>query len=131
MGFDEPDHVKSRQAEATAVREKRQVYQAVLQSDWLLVILPILSIALWVLGLAEADPRDMSDLGLLSLFGPVNVAALVLLVAGVIIGLHRGVRERLLALQLATFLALIHATRLGPRSRTRGRTCRVTRLGPR
>jgi hypothetical protein len=98
------------QAEATAVPEKRQVYQAVLQSDWLLVVLPIVSIALWVLGLAAADPRDMSDLGLLSLFGPANVAALVLLVAGVIMGLHAGVRERFLALQLVTFLALIHAT---------------------
>ena len=105
-----PTTSSRRQAEAPAVRDKRQVYQAVLQSDWLLVVLPIVSIALWVLGLAGADPRDMNDLGLLSLLGPANVAALILLTAGVIIGLHRGARERLLALQLVTFLALIHAT---------------------
>jgi hypothetical protein len=98
------------QAEATAVRGRRQMFQATLQSDWLLVGLPIVSIALWVLGLAGADPRAMNDIGLLSLFGQANVAALVLLAAAVIIGLHRGVRERLLALQLVTFLALIHAT---------------------
>jgi hypothetical protein len=105
-----PTTSSRRQVEAPAVRDKRQVYQAVLQSDWLLVVLPIVSIALWVLGLARADPRDMNDLGLLSLLGPANVAALILLTAGVIIGLHRGARERLLALQLVTFLALIHAT---------------------
>jgi hypothetical protein len=98
------------QAEATAVRGRRQMFQATLQSDWLLVGLPIVSIAPWVLGLAGADPRAMNDIGLLSLFGQANLAALVLLAAGVIIGLHRGVRERLLALQLVTFLALIHAT---------------------
>jgi hypothetical protein len=97
-------------AEATAVLVKRPPYQVVLQSDWLLVASAIASIALWVWGLAGADPRAMNDLGLLSLFGPANVAALVLLATGVIIGLHRGVKERVLALQLVTFLALIHAT---------------------
>ena len=61
------------QAEATAAREKRQVYEAVRESDWLLVVLPIVSIALWVLGLAGAEPRDMNSLGLLSLLGPASV----------------------------------------------------------
>jgi hypothetical protein len=98
------------EAEAAAVQDKRQIFRAVLDSDRLLVALPIVSLTLWFLGLARADPRAMSYWGLLSLIGPANVASLVLLAAGVIIALYRGVRERLLALQLVTFLALIHAT---------------------
>jgi hypothetical protein len=94
---------------AAAVEDKRQIHRAVLESDRLLLALPITSITLWFLGLARADPQAMSDWGLLSLLGPANAATLVLLAAGVIIALHRGVRERLLALQLVTFLALIHA----------------------
>jgi hypothetical protein len=94
---------------AAAVEDKRQIHRAVLESDRLLLALPITSITLWFLGLARADPQAMSDWGLLSLLGPANAASLVLLAAGVIIALHRGVRERLLALQLVTFLALIHA----------------------
>ena len=98
------------QAVAAGPRDTRQTTLAVLNSDWLLLLLPIVSIALWIWGLAGDNPRDMSDLGLLSLFGPANVLALVLLAAGFIIGLQRGARERLLALQLVAFLALIHAT---------------------
>jgi len=98
------------EAEAAAVQDKRQIYRAVLESDRLLLVLPIASITLWYLGLARADPHAMTDWGLLSLIGPANVASLVLLAAGFIIALHRGARERLLALQLVTFLALIHAT---------------------
>lgn len=98
------------ETEAAAVQDKRQIYRAVLDSDRLLVALPIASLTLWFLGLARADPRAMSDWGLLSLIGPANVASLVLLAAGVIIALYRGATERLLALQLVTFLALIHAT---------------------
>jgi hypothetical protein len=98
------------QTAATAVPDKHPAYLSILSSDWLLIVLPVLSIALWAVGLAGADPRAMDNLGLLSLFGPANVAALLLLAAGAVIGLHRGARERLLALQLVTFLALIHAT---------------------
>jgi hypothetical protein len=98
------------QVETPAAPERRQIYQAILRSDWLLLALPIASVALWILGLAGADPRAMNDLGLLSLFSPANVAALVVLATGMIIGLYRGVQERFLALQLVTYLALIHAT---------------------
>jgi len=98
------------QVAAAAIGEKRPRYQEILNSDRLLIVLPVASIALWISGLLGSNPRSMNDFGLLSLLGPANVAALVLVAAGVLIGLHRGVRERLLALQLVTFLALIHAT---------------------
>jgi len=95
---------------ATAVRDKQPAYLAILNSDWLLVVLPVASIALWTAGLAGVDPRSMNSLGLVSLLGPTNVLALLLLAAGLIVGLYRDVRERFLALQLVTFVALIHAT---------------------
>ena len=98
------------QATASTSRDRRPIYLAILNSDWLLILLPLASIALWVWGLFGANPRDMDDLGLLSLFGPTNVVALVLLAAGVIVGLQKRASEGLLALQLVTFLALIHAT---------------------
>jgi len=80
---------------ATAVRDKQPAYLAILNSDWLLVVLPVASIALWTAGLAGVDPRSMNSLGLVSLLGPTNVLALLLLAAGLIVGLYRDVRERL------------------------------------
>jgi hypothetical protein len=97
------------QATAPGTRDKRS-YLTILNSDWLLILLPLASIALWIGGLVGVSPRDMDDLGLLSLLGPTNVLALVFLSAGFLIGLKRQARERFLALQLVTFLALIHAT---------------------
>ena len=97
------------QAAAPGTRDKPS-YLTILNSDWLLILLPLVSLALWIGGLVGANPREMDDLGLLSLLGPTNVLALVFLSAGFIIGLQRQAREGLLALQLVTFLALIHAT---------------------
>jgi hypothetical protein len=98
------------QAAAPTVRDRHHAYKAILNSDWLLIFLPVASVALWIWGLARANPRAMTDLGFLSLFGPTNVLALLLLAAGVMLGLQRKAREPLLALQLVTFLALVHAT---------------------
>jgi hypothetical protein len=98
------------QAAAPTVRDRHHAYKAILNSDWLLIFLPVASVALWIWGLARANPRAMTDLGFLSLFGPTNVLALLLLAAGVMLGLQRKAREPLLALQLVTFLALVHTT---------------------
>ncbi|HWJ54287.1 MAG TPA: hypothetical protein VNT24_13000, partial [Propionibacteriaceae bacterium] len=73
-------------------------------------IIPGAATVVWILSLRGADPRTMSQLGLLSLFSAATVLALVLLSVGLLLCLHWNVREWLLGLHLVTFLALIHGT---------------------
>lgn len=75
-----------------------------------LAVIPVAAALLWVLGLRGADPRTMTDLGLLSLLSAGPIAALVLLCLGMLLALHWNVAEWLLGLHLVTFLALIHGT---------------------
>lgn len=75
-----------------------------------LAVLPLVAAGVWVLGLRGADPRTMTELGLLSLFSPLSVAALVVLCVGMLLALHWNVAEWLLGLHLAGYLALIHGT---------------------
>jgi hypothetical protein len=78
--------------------------------DYWLAGVPVVAAALWVLSMWGLDPYTMGELGLVSLFSPLTVAALVVLCLGVLLALHWNVAEWLLALHLITFLALIHGT---------------------
>ncbi len=78
--------------------------------EYWLIILPMVAAALWSFSFRNADPRTMGGLGLLSLFTPVTVVALALLSVSMLLCLHWNVPERLLSLNMVTYLVLIHGT---------------------
>jgi hypothetical protein len=78
--------------------------------DYWLAGVPVVAVTVWVASFWGVNPRSMGDLGLVSLFSPLTVAALVVLCLGVLLALHWNVAEWLLALHMVTFLALIHGT---------------------
>lgn len=67
-------------------------------------------VLLWLYGLRDADPREMTQLGLVSLLRWPNYVALLLLVAGFCAALYRRDREWVLAAHLLTLIGIIHAT---------------------
>ena len=72
--------------------------------------MPLLAALLWTLGFVGADPRAMGSFGLVSLFTGGTVGALLLLVGGFLVSLHRE-RARVGArAHLVTYIALIHGT---------------------
>lgn len=95
---------------STALRRRPVAQAPQTPSNYGLATLPVVAALLWVLGLRGADPRDMTELGLVSLLSAGPIAALVLLCVGMLLALHWNVAEWLLGLHLVTFLALIHGT---------------------
>jgi ABC-type amino acid transport system permease subunit len=85
-----------------SVRPRRDDLQA------LAVVL--FAVLLWVVGLRGADPRAMTDLGLISLFTVPMVAALAVLTVGFFVALARKASEWVLAAHLVAFIGLIHGT---------------------
>ena len=72
---------------------------------------PILALLGWTAGLAGADPRDLSDYGLVSIVGPVGFAALGLLLAGFAVAIVRPrLREGLVAAHVATLAVILFGT---------------------
>lgn len=71
---------------------------------------PVLATVLWTVPLLGADPREMTDLGLVSLLAPLSVAALLVLTVGFGTALARKRAERLLAVHVVTLIVLLHAT---------------------
>jgi O-antigen/teichoic acid export membrane protein len=71
---------------------------------------PVLAAVLWTVPLLGADPRTMTDLGLLSLLTPLNAVALLVLTAGFAGGLARGRSGAVLAAHVVTLIGLLHAT---------------------
>ncbi|MBP2386598.1 hypothetical protein [Paeniglutamicibacter kerguelensis] len=71
---------------------------------------PVVAVALWILGFRGADPRNMGALGLLTLFTPLTVVALVLLLGGFLASLYLRRSEWVLATYLVTYVALMHGT---------------------
>lgn len=69
-----------------------------------------LVVGLWVSGLPSADPRRMTDLGMISLLTPAMAAALVLLLLSAVAALRRPAREAVLAAHVVLFVVMIHAT---------------------
>jgi hypothetical protein len=65
---------------------------------------------LWVVGLRNADPRAMTDTGLVALFTMPMIAALVVLALGFFRPLRRSAAEWLLAVHLVAFIGFVHAT---------------------
>lgn len=74
------------------------------------VIVPAAAAILWVVGFLGADPREMGQLGLVSLFNVATGAALVLLLGGFLVGLYRHRPGWVLGTHLVTYLVLIHGT---------------------
>ncbi|MEV1288766.1 hypothetical protein [Micromonospora sp. NPDC049679] len=70
----------------------------------------LLAGVLWVFGLRGADPRAMTDTGLVALFTLPMIAALVILALGFFRALRRSAAEWLLALHVLAFIGFIHAT---------------------
>ncbi|PYI65817.1 hypothetical protein CVV68_16450 [Arthrobacter livingstonensis] len=85
-------------------------WDAVFRRDTVFVALPFVAAALWTLGFRGADPRNMGALGLLDLFTPLTVLALILLLGGFLASLHLHKPEWLLATYLVVYIALIHGT---------------------
>jgi hypothetical protein len=80
------------------------------RSNLLAVAAVLLAVLFWVFGLRGADPRAMTDIGLITLFTVPMVAALAILAVGFFVALRRSAAEWLLALHLVVFIGLIHAT---------------------
>lgn len=72
------------------------------------VAIPFVAAALWGWSFAGAAPRDMGALGLLTLFTPVTVLALLLLFGGFLASLYRGLPGWVLGIYLVTYIVLIH-----------------------
>jgi hypothetical protein len=80
------------------------------RDDLWAVVTVLLAVLLWVTGIWGADPRSMTDIGLLALFTVPMVAALVILTLGFFVALRRAAPEWVLAMHLVAFIALIHGT---------------------
>lgn len=80
------------------------------RDDLQALVVVLFAVLLWVVGLRGADPRVMTDLGLLSLFTVPMVAALVILTVGFFVALRRNASEWVLAAHLLAFIALVHGT---------------------
>lgn len=93
-----------------STREPGRITARISANEWLLVAVPLIAAAVWCLSLAQADPRAMGGLGLISLLSLGSVAALILLSAGFLLSLYWRAPEWLLGLNLITFIALVHAT---------------------
>lgn len=74
------------------------------------LVIPVIAVAYWVLNFVGQDPRDMGELGLLTLFTPLAVIALVLLAGGFLFSLYRKRPGWVLGTYLVTYIALIHGT---------------------
>jgi hypothetical protein len=70
----------------------------------------LLAVVLWVVGLRGANPRGMTDIGLIALFTVPMFASLAVLTVGFFVALSRKAPEWLLAIHLVTFIGLIHGT---------------------
>ena len=80
------------------------------RADLMLALVPVLTAAIWWLSLAHADPRDMGQLGLVSLLSVGSLAALAMLAVSFLLGLSWKAPEWVLGVHLVTFIAVIHAT---------------------
>lgn len=65
---------------------------------------------MWIIGFWGADPRDMTDIGLLTLFTLPVIAALAVLTGSFFIALRRRAPEWVLAMHVVVFIGLIHGT---------------------
>ena len=74
------------------------------------LLLPLAAAAMWSWSFLDADPRQMGSLGLLTLFSPLTILALVLLLAGFLLALYRALPDWLLAAYLAIYVLLVHGT---------------------
>jgi len=79
-------------------------------ADGRAVLALLAAAALWVLGFWGADPRAMTDLGMLSLFTAPVAAGLVLLVTSFVLALRRHAREWVLGAHVVTLVLLVHGT---------------------
>jgi hypothetical protein len=70
----------------------------------------LLAVMLWVVGLRGANPRDMTDIGLIALFTAPMFASLAVLTVGFFVALSRRAPEWVLAMHVVTFIGLIHGT---------------------
>ena len=69
------------------------------------------ALGLWVVSLADIDPRAMTDLGLVSVLPPTYVAALLVLTASFALLVYgRHAHRTLLAAHLLALIAVLHAT---------------------
>lgn len=80
------------------------------RSDLLAVDVVLIAVVLWIVGVSGADPRAMSDVGLVSLFTVPMIAALAVLTAGFFVSLRRSAPEWVLAMHVVAFISLIHGT---------------------
>jgi hypothetical protein len=70
----------------------------------------LLAVMLWVVGLRGANPRDMTDIGLIALLTGPMFASLAVLTVGFFVALSRRAPEWVLAMHVVTFIGLIHGT---------------------
>lgn len=94
-------------APAVAIAVERRPRTA---RSWLWAV-PPLALAGWALGLHGADPRELSDLGLVSIVAPVGFVALGLLAVGFALALvRRPFGEWLVTTHVATLVLILFGT---------------------
>lgn len=76
----------------------------------LAALVPVIAVLLWIFSLRRANPLDMGAMGLLDLFAPLTVVALLLLLGGFICCLYWRRAEWVLSTHLVAYVFLIHGT---------------------
>ncbi|MDI3329106.1 MAG: hypothetical protein QJR09_00015 [Micrococcus sp.] len=106
--LDSPLHVVAKAR--TSASLPRPSGRALSRRNLVFLVVPFAAVLLWILGFLGADPRNMGQLGLLSLFNVAIVSGLVLLIGGFLYSLYRTRPGWVLGTYLVTYIALIHGT---------------------
>lgn len=85
-------------------------FSVAIRTELKYLLFPVLAVVFWVLNFVGQDPRNMGALGLLTLFTPLAVIALILLAGGFLFSLHRKRPGWVLASYIITYICLIHGT---------------------
>ncbi|MGH3097671.1 MAG: hypothetical protein ACRDMV_16935 [Streptosporangiales bacterium] len=93
-----------------AVRPHVQSLLTALRPQWPVLAVVAFAVLLWVGSLLGANPRQMDQLGLISLCNVATAVALVVLLVSFLVCLHQNRPGWLLGTHLVTYIALIHGT---------------------
>lgn len=92
------------------VRSRRTTSAGAVRAQAVALVCVAGSILLWTVGFADADPRELGDLGLLSQFNSATVTALLLLLASALVCIYQHRPGWVVGTHLVTYLALVHGT---------------------
>jgi O-antigen/teichoic acid export membrane protein/Ser/Thr protein kinase RdoA (MazF antagonist) len=79
-------------------------------SDMVSTLVVLAAALSWVVGFWGADPREMTEIGLVSLITPPALVSLALLTGGFVVALRRNAPGWVLALHVVVLIVLLHGT---------------------